>query len=192
MKHCSECGELLEVRWIGSEGRERLVCRRCNAVCYDNPRVLVSTVVSHGRRLLLCRRAQEPSMGRWNLPSGFLERGETLEMAAARETFEETGVRVRPDDIHLYTVTSLVKMGEVYICFRASVESEDCSAGPECLEARFFDEAEVPWDLLAFAEMYGFLRLYFRELLTGEFGIHLSRVDDDGRFRRGYPLSPSP
>ena len=131
-------------------------------------------------------------MGRWNLPSGFLERGETLEMAAARETFEETGVRVRPDDIHLYTVTSLVKMGEVYICFRASVGSEDCSAGPECLEARFFDEAEVPWDLLAFPEMYGFLRLYFRELLTGEFGIHLSRVDDDGRFRRGYPLSPSP
>jgi hypothetical protein len=50
----------------------------------------------------------------------------------------------------------------------------------------------VPWDLLAFPEMYGFLRLFFRELLNGEFGIHLSRVEEGGRFRRGYRLSSPP
>ena len=81
MKYCAECGELLELRWVASEGRDRSVCPRCNAIRYDNPRILVSTVVFHERRLLLCRRAQEPSMGRWNLPAGFLERGETLEVA---------------------------------------------------------------------------------------------------------------
>jgi len=189
MRYCSECGALLVVRSIAGEGRDRSVCPRCNAIRYDNPRILVSTVALHERRLLLCRRAQEPALGRWNLPSGFLERGETLEAAAARETLEETGVRVRADDMQLYAVTSLTKIGEVYVCFRVGVSSAQCCVGPECLEAQFFDEVNVPWDLLAFPEMYGFLRLFFRELLTGEFGIHLSRVDEDGRYRKGYRLS---
>ena len=192
MKYCPECGDLLEVRWIAPEGRNRSVCPRCNAIRYDNPRILVSTVVFHEQRLLLCQRAQDPSSGLWNLPSGFMERGETLEAAAARETFEETGVRVRADDMHLYVVTSLPKIGEVYVCFRVGVDSDACCAGNECLEAQFFDAAGVPWDLLAFPEMYGFLRLFFRELRDGEFGIHLSRVDADGRFRKGYRLSSPP
>jgi ADP-ribose pyrophosphatase YjhB (NUDIX family) len=189
MKFCPECGELLEIRWVANEGRERSICPRCNAVRYDNPRILVSTVVYHDQRLLLCRRAQEPSLGRWDLPSGFLERGETLQAAAARETFEETGVHLQPDDMQLYMVTSLPKIDEVYICFRVCVESENCAAGPECFEALFFDEDNVPWDVLAYPEMYGFLRLFYRELLNGDFGIHLSRVDEQGRFRRGYRLS---
>jgi ADP-ribose pyrophosphatase YjhB (NUDIX family) len=128
----------------------------------------------------------------WNLPSGFMERGETLEAAAARETFEETGVRVPADDMHLYVVTSLPKIGEVYVCFRVGVDSQTCCAGNECLAAQFFDEADVPWDRLAFPEMYGFLRLFFRELREGGFGIHLSRVDEAGRFRKGYRLSSPP
>jgi ADP-ribose pyrophosphatase YjhB (NUDIX family) len=189
MKYCPECGDLLEVRWVAIEGRDRSVCPRCNAIRYDNPRILVSTVVFHEHRLLLCRRAQEPSLGMWNLPSGFMERGETLEAAAARETFEETGVRVRADDMHLYAVTSLTKIDEVYVCFRVGVDSVECCAGHECLAAQFFDQADVPWELLAFPEMYGFLRLFFRELRSGEFGIHLSRVDEGGRFRKGYRLS---
>jgi len=99
---------------------------------------------------------------------------------------------VRADDMHLYAVTSLTKISEVYVCFRVGVDSEECCAGHECLAARFFAEVDVPWDSLAFPEMYGFLRLFFRELRSGEFGIHLSRVDEGGRFRKGYRLSSAP
>jgi ADP-ribose pyrophosphatase YjhB (NUDIX family) len=189
MKFCPECGEFLVVRWVADEGRERSVCPRCNAIRYDNPRILVSTVVYHDQRLLMCRRAQEPSLGLWDLPSGFLESGETLQAAAARETFEETGVRVLPDDMQLYMVTSLPKIDEVYVCFRVSVDSENFSVGPECFEALFCNEDNVPWDVLAYPELYGFLRLFFKELAKRDFGIHLSRVDQEGRFRRGYRLS---
>ncbi len=189
MKYCSECGALLQLRLLAGDGRERSVCPSCDAVRYENPKVLVSTVVYHGDSLLLCRRAEKPSIGKWNLPSGFLEQSETLEMAAARETIEETGVRVSSEDLQLYTVTSLSKLSEVYICFRAAVESDRCIAGPESLEARFFLESDLPWTDLAFPEMYGFLRLFFRELQKGDFGIHLSRVDDLGRFRRKYQLA---
>jgi 8-oxo-dGTP pyrophosphatase MutT (NUDIX family) len=119
-----------------------------------------------------------------------MEQGETLESAAARETLEETGVHVRADELTLYTVTSLSKISEVYVCFRASVSSDECNAGHESLEARFFGEKETPWENLAYPEMPGFLRLYFREQAERRFGIHLSRVDEVGRFRREYRLAP--
>jgi ADP-ribose pyrophosphatase YjhB (NUDIX family) len=190
MKYCPECGTRLESRRIELEPRDRLVCPRCDAIRYENPRILVSTMVACGDRLLLCRRAQPPSYGTWNPPSGFMEQGETLESAAARETLEETGVHVRADELTLYTVTSLSKISEVYVCFRASVSSDECNAGHESLEARFFGEKETPWENLAYPEMPGFLRLYFREQAERRFGIHLSRVDEVGRFRREYRLAP--
>ena len=48
-------------------------------------------------RLLLQQRGDD--RGPWGLPGGAMELGETIEAAAVRETFEETGLRVRPDAI---------------------------------------------------------------------------------------------
>lgn len=44
------------------------------------------------RRLLLARRGHEPAVGRWSLPGGRVEPGETYEAAAVRELSEETGL----------------------------------------------------------------------------------------------------
>jgi ADP-ribose pyrophosphatase YjhB (NUDIX family) len=177
MNFCPQCGAHLESRWIDGDVRHRQVCSGCGKICYENPRILVATMVAHRDKLLLCRRADPPSQGKWNPPSGFMEIGETLEEAAARETREEAGVIVKPDELDLYTVTSLPKISEVYVCFRARVENDVCKAGAESLEVRYFLEEEIPWNDLAYPEMSGFLRLYFREHAERIFGIHLSRVD---------------
>jgi ADP-ribose pyrophosphatase YjhB (NUDIX family) len=190
MKYCGECGNRLELRWNERDCRDRLVCTACDVILYENPRILVATMLACQNQLLLCRRAEEPSRGKWNPPSGFMELGETLEEAAARETFEEAGVTVNPSDLDLYTVTSLAKISEVYVCFRASVASNVCTPGREALDAGFFSEQDIPWDDLAYPEMAGFLRLYFRENATNTFGIHLSRVDAAGRHRNEYRLAP--
>lgn len=189
MKYCGECGGRLEKVWIADDARERLVCTACKAIHYVNPRILVSTVVMYMDRVLLSRRAQPPSVGKWNLPSGFMEQLETLENAAARETLEETGVELRPEQLTLYTVTSLSKISEVYVCFRAVVDSDFCSAGGESLDVGFFSETKIPWDDLAFPEMRSFLKLCFHEYAQQRFGIHLSRVDEVGRFRVEYRLA---
>ncbi len=56
----------------------------------------VGAIVFRGDKVLLVKRGSEPNRGRWSIPGGSLEIGETVEAGAARETREETGVSVRP------------------------------------------------------------------------------------------------
>lgn len=53
----------------------------------------------HEDRALLIRRGTEPLLGRWSIPGGSLEVGETLEQGVARELLEETGVEVRVQEL---------------------------------------------------------------------------------------------
>lgn len=65
------------------------------------PEVGVGGVIVHGGKVLLVKRAKEPLRGRWMVPGGTVERGETLEQALVREVREETGVLVQPRDLLL-------------------------------------------------------------------------------------------
>lgn len=59
------------------------------------PEVAVGAVVVRARRLLLVRRGRGVALGRWSLPGGRVESGETLAEAVRRELYEETGLDVR-------------------------------------------------------------------------------------------------
>jgi ADP-ribose pyrophosphatase YjhB (NUDIX family) len=174
MKFCGECGGSIQRRWIECDQRERAVCLKCNRVHYENPRVLVSCFAYWADKLLMCRRAHEPAFGKWITPSGFVEKGETLEAAAARETLEETGVEVAPALMRLYSVASLPDISEVYISFRAELPAEPVPrAGPDSLEAAMQSEDEICWDELAFRDALGdYPRHFFRQLRTQHFPIH--------------------
>ena len=69
--------------------RERRVCPDCGFVAYENPKIVVGSVVVSGDRFLLCRRAIEPRRGYWTLPAGYLEVNESTMAGAAREALEE-------------------------------------------------------------------------------------------------------
>jgi 8-oxo-dGTP diphosphatase len=59
----------------------------------------VGGVLIQEGRVLLIRRGKEPLRGRWVIPGGTVELGETLEEALVREMKEETGLRVRPREL---------------------------------------------------------------------------------------------
>ena len=65
----------------------------------DRPRVAVGGVVFPDGQVLLVRRNKPPSLGEWAIPGGSVEIGETLQEAAAREVFEETGVTIKAGEI---------------------------------------------------------------------------------------------
>lgn len=65
----------------------------------DRPRVGVGAVLIHEGRALLIRRGRQPLQGRWSVPGGEVELGESLEAALVREVEEETGLVVRPVEL---------------------------------------------------------------------------------------------
>ena len=95
LNFCTECGGPLLRHVVGGEERRHWFCQRCQLEHHDYPRVVVTAFVSCGDRLLWVQRAQPPQAGKWAIPGGFLEQGETLAEGAARELREETGVEAR-------------------------------------------------------------------------------------------------
>jgi 8-oxo-dGTP diphosphatase len=91
--YCIRCSGRLR------RGRERgqvvSRCLACGWIDWFNPAPTASVLILRGDHVLLVRRAFAPSRGAWDVPGGFVERGETAEAAAKREAREELGVDVR-------------------------------------------------------------------------------------------------
>ena len=130
------------------DDRERLMCPDCGHVAYENPKVVVGSIVAEGDTVLLCRRAIEPRAGFWTIPAGYMEMGETVEEGARREAWEEARARIALDGV--LAVYSIARLGQVQVIFRARLEEPGFEAGPESLEVRRFSWDEIPWEEIAF------------------------------------------
>jgi ADP-ribose pyrophosphatase YjhB (NUDIX family) len=65
----------------------------------ETPLIGVGAIVVESQRILLVKRGHEPLLGRWSIPGGLLEVGETLREAAIREAQEETGLKVQVGEL---------------------------------------------------------------------------------------------
>ncbi len=170
IQHCRVCGSPVAYRVPPGDNRERAVCPACGEIHYQNPINVVGTVPVWGAQVLLCRRNIEPRYGLWTLPAGFLELGESAAEGALRETVEEAGARIELQG--LYTMLNVVRVGQVHLFYRARMLDTTLDPGPETIEARLFDEAELPWNELAFGTVRRTLEHYFADRRAGGFGFH--------------------
>ncbi|MEI6224330.1 MAG: NUDIX hydrolase [Deltaproteobacteria bacterium] len=132
---------------------------------HRNPAPTVDAVILlPGDRVVLVRRANPPHG--WALPGGFVDEGETLEAAAAREAEEETGLSVALlEQFHTYSDPARdARRHTISTVFLASASGEP-RGGDDAAEAVAF-----PWDALPspivfdHREILGDVRRY---LLTG-------------------------
>ncbi|PRH18487.1 NUDIX hydrolase [Burkholderia multivorans] len=174
MKFCSVCGHEVIARIPQGDNRERFVCDHCGTIHYQNPRNVVGTVPVWGEQVLLCRRAIEPRYGFWTLPAGFMEMGETTAEAAARDTLEEAGARVEVQN--LFTLLNVPHVHQVHLFYLARLVDPEFEAGEESLEVKLFDEADIPWDEIAFPTVSQTLRFFFADRATGDYGVHTGDI----------------
>ena len=173
MKYCSSCGQSV-IRGIPpGDDRERFICTSCDKIHYSNPRVVVGCIPLWDDRLLLCRRAIEPRHGTWTIPAGFLENDESVEEGARREMHEEALATAR--DMQPYGLYNIRHVSQIYVIFIGQLENGEFGAGEESLEVRLFDEAEIPWDDLAFPVVEMALKRYYDDARRGSFPF---RIDD--------------
>ena len=175
MKFCSNCGSAVALKIPVGDSLPRHVCDACGTIHYQNPKMIVGCIAEWESRILLCRRAIEPRHGLWTVPAGFMENGETTAQGALRETLEEANARVEIGP--LYAMYNIPHINQVYILFRARLLDLDFSAGTESLEVRLFEEAEVPWEQLAFATVRNTLTHYYADRKAGEYCFHLGTIE---------------
>lgn len=174
LRHCRACGTAV-VHRVPDDGdtRTRAVCPTCHTIHYENPLNVVGTVPfwgESGEKVLLCKRNIEPRKGFWTLPAGFMELGESTAEGAARETDEEAGAHIQL--LGLFTVMNVTRVSQVHLYYRARLLSDTFAPGHETMEARLFEEQDIPWDALAFKTVRTTLEAYFDDRRKGSFSIH--------------------
>lgn len=119
---------------------------------YKNPAPTVDIAITDGKRIVVVKRGREPFKGKWVLPGGFIEYGETAENAAVREAFEETGMKVKLTSIlGVYSAPDRDPRGHhISIVFVATALNGEPIGGDDAAEAAWHDLGSLRTGDLAF------------------------------------------
>jgi ADP-ribose pyrophosphatase YjhB (NUDIX family) len=143
--------------------------------------VVVTCFVANGNRLLWVQRDLEPKRGAWAIPGGYLEAGETLAQGAARELHEEAGIALPAEQLQLYMTGSITFINQVYVAFRATVDSDYYLAGVESQDCAFFSREQCPWQDVAYPEVNETIVQAYDDLDSGSFDVWQAEMTE-GRY----------
>jgi 8-oxo-dGTP diphosphatase len=158
-KFCPRCATGLQL--IEKSGAVRPVCPACGFVHFADPKVTVCVLIVQAGKVLLGLRDMEPQRGKWCLPGGFMDYGEQVRAAAAREALEETGLVVEVGELLVvsdWDDTQFNKKG-IALAFAATVLSGTPRADDDVAELGWFavdelPEMAFPSDMLAIKEYH--------------------------------------
>jgi 8-oxo-dGTP diphosphatase len=116
----------------------------------STPMPSVGAVVLKGDRVLLVKRGQEPSKGRWSIPGGVMELGETIQETARREVREECGVQIEVGDVVevrdaiVRDPGGRIRYHYVLVDVVARYLDGELTVGSDAEDARWVSEKELP------------------------------------------------
>lgn len=175
MNFCPSCGQPVVLRVPDGDHLARHVCSACSTIHYQNPRIIAGCVPEWQGKILLCKRAIEPRRGYWTIPAGFMENGESVQAAAAREAMEEALAKVEIGS--LVAIVNVLRANQVHIMFRARLLDLDFGVGPESLEVGLYDESEIPWPQIAFLSVQFALEQYLADRRNGAEDVHFKDIE---------------
>lgn len=177
MNYCSHCGsDQIDFRVPSGDNRQRFICGHCGRIHYSNPKIVAGCLPVWEDKVLLAKRSIEPRAGYWNIPSGYMENGETVEEGALREVWEETLAKVKLTGLH--TIYSIPHINQVYMHFLGNLQGAAAfGVGEESLEVRLFAESEIPWEEIAFTSSVFSLQKFFSDRKRGIHQLHLGKLD---------------
>ncbi|MGE0878063.1 MAG: NAD(+) diphosphatase [Acidimicrobiia bacterium] len=137
-RYCGRCG----TRTVPSPGERALRCPNCRLLAYPRLSPAIIVVVDKGDDILLARNVNFPG-NMFSALAGFVEPGETLEQAVAREVKEEVGIDV--DDVRYIASQPWPFPNSLMLGFRASWCGGEINCDPsEIAEAHFFSPRDLP------------------------------------------------
>jgi 8-oxo-dGTP diphosphatase len=153
---CPRCGA------EGVHHGDHFACPACGHVVWSNPAPAVQAIVERDGKLLLCRRARNPSKGLWDFPGGFLDENEHPLDALVRELREETGLEVEPDGfVGVWMEPAYDDRTVLCLTWDARVTGGEERPDDDVAELRWFGAGELPADgELAFSHFPELLRLW--------------------------------
>src|SRR5262245_29334623 len=156
VRFCPLCGARLERRPVPPIDKLETVCSGCGFVYYLGQKVVAGTLLLEDGQVLLTRRAINPAHGKWTFPGGYVDWGEPVELAAVRETYEETGLTV--DLGKLVGVYSYPDTPVVIVVYEARVTGGALMPCHESDRVEWVGLEAIPWDELAFPSTTAALR----------------------------------
>jgi len=140
-------------------------------------------------KLLWTQRGIEPFRGKWAFPAGYVECGESLQHAAARELLEETRIRVNPDMLIPMSINSVLPVNQVYMVFRLPCDTElEAETTEETLEWGWYSRVEAPWHVMAHPESRVLVEQVYTAIESEQFFIRIGQFDTHGNRHKSYLL----
>jgi 8-oxo-dGTP diphosphatase len=161
--NCPLCASSLHTIDIG--GKDRLACKVCEFVHWNNPKPVTATLVTTENGLVLVKRKFEPFVNDWCLPGGFIEASEHPEESAAREVLEETGLQVKVTKLLGATAPGR-GINVIILFYQATHITGDLIAGDDASDVGAFRKDNLPKNI-CFDLHREMIDLYFSE--NGQF-----------------------
>ncbi len=143
-RYCPFCGTPTEVK--KEDNHTYRYCPNCKRNLYDNPVPAVAiAVLDENGKILLVKRGVEPGLGKWSLPGGYINLGETPHQACIRELYEETNLRANNLKlVGVYNQESSIYDYVLLVGYLAYNVKGEAIAGDDAVDLGFFSPDDLP------------------------------------------------
>jgi 8-oxo-dGTP diphosphatase len=125
-------------------GKPRRRCTQCRFIHFEEPKLAVAAMAINDTGLLLVQRAVVPQKGKWSLPAGYLDVGESPQEGVVREVLEETGLHVSVGRLVEAFYNPPGQGAAVVLVYKVEVIGGELRAADDASAAEFFPPNALP------------------------------------------------